>query len=238
MQPVPTVSALFARIGWLRPFTLAHFLFALGCGLLVPEVVAHLALGSPALDLVHWLAILLMALWAWPVDLLAVAAFFASRDEIARAHRFAAVLVVVGTLAGLWAGLFTLPRFFSTLTGGYVTFSGAETILYTGYFAYVPTVFVPILLGHAALAVLVSRSSRAPGAREGFVAGAILLVLVAGVSLVVQLAGALTGWAWGLVGLAVPGYYVIATAARQEARGRASAEPWLRRGGRSPDSWP
>lgn len=222
-------GSLLGRIGWIRPYTLAAYVFAAGCGLLVPEIVATLAFGYDRLDFLHVLAFYLMLFWAWPVLLLAVAAFLEDRGEIPSLHRALALLIVIGTVAGSTAGFFTLTGLFPGNLGVYPGVTAGQLIVGSGYFVYIPTVFAPVLAGHAALALLLSRSCRIASARESFLSGAAGLLAVTGLGLFLQLIGALGGWGVGAIALALPGYLLLAHAAQDEDRKRTPVGSWLDR---------
>lgn len=228
--------SLLAGLGWPRPLSLANLVFAVGCGLLFLGIVASLAFGSAALDLLRWAGLLLMVFWAWPVLLLSVAAFAETEEDVPRSYRAAAILVVIGALAGCVAGM-VVPAVVLRAVGGESVLAW-EAVVSSGLFMYVPTVFAPILLGHAGLALLAAQASRVAAARDGFRSGAIVLLAVSAVSLALEFLGVLPGWPLAIVGVAAPGYYFIGASARQEARGRASGGLWLGRGGSSPGSSP
>ncbi len=224
----PTTT-LLERIGWARPYALAALVFAAGCGLLVPEVVANLAFGYGGLDFLHVVAFYMMLVWAWPVFLLAVAALLEDRVVVSAFHRSLALMIVVGTVAGSAAGLLIAMELFPANVAGYPGMTLGRLLVGSGYFVYIPTVFGPILAGHATLAVLLSRSCRVAAARDSFLSGAAGLFAVTGLGLFLQLIGGLGGWGLGVIGLALPGYLVLAYAAQDEDRKRMPVGSWLER---------
>lgn len=176
-----------------------------------------MAFGSSAIDFLHWVAVILISAWGWPVLIVSVTAFVADWQESPSLHRVAAIVAVLASLVGCGIGFFLGLAWVNLLT--------------QGFFGYIPTVYAPIFLGHAALAMVLSRSCRVPATRERFLDGAAVLAGVAILALFFQFSGTLNGWAQAVVGLALPGYVLVALAGQEEVRQRISGASWLSRGG-------
>ena len=209
-------------MGWPLLLALASLFLAMAAALLAFPVLSVYVLGDPGpAILLPWAAAAFTALLAWPVLVAGVFAFERSREDAPVARRRSALLSTILGLLGFALGLASLPLAFPVVAGGWWVAPEWVFFLVSGWFVYVPTVFAPVVLSHAAFAVLAGSRCRHEGASRSLRAAAILLTVVALVSLLVQGAGALSGPAWGLASLTAPGYAWAATGAWRESRARA-----------------
>lgn len=218
----PSLGDVFT---WPRLFVAANLALAFNVILLGFPIVGAYTDYAP-LGVSPGIPLIFTVLCAWPLQFAAVFAFAESRRSIPARRRAAAAVATVAGVLGLFAGVVTLPLVFPQAWGGFFCEYLWQCVLIEGWFPYVPTVFAAVVLSHAALAVLGGIQSQDAIAGRRLLSAACLLVLVVLVSLIIQFAGAFSGWWWGLASLTAPGYLVAAWGARRESRSWATAVPW------------
>ena len=113
------------------------------------------------------------------------------------------------SVVGFAAGLLTLPQAFP----GAVPFSPYSPFVFG--LPYIPSVFGPVVVAHAAYFVIDRREWGVPFTPR-FLAGVGLLLIVSGTALVLQLTGRFGGVAYLAAGLTSPGYALVAWDALRE----------------------
>ncbi|HTD81356.1 MAG TPA: hypothetical protein VK723_04310 [Thermoplasmata archaeon] len=117
------------------------------------------------------------------------------------------------SVIGFAAGLLTLPQAFPETVYGMIDRPLWMVIL--PFFPYIPSVFGPVVVAHAAYFVVDRRDWGAPFTPR-FLSGVALLLIVSGTALGLQLTGRFGGVAYLAAGLTSPGYALVAWDALRE----------------------
>jgi len=166
----------------------------------IPAVVIHF---------VGWM-FLLASLRAFPLD--SVPSRRRLQDKLFAIWMFwfVAAIIGIGTLPlafpEMYCTIFCLPR---------------GWLLLLPYFPFVPSIFAPVVLGHAIFFRLESRMLGPIPART-VTRAAQLLGGLAVTSIVIQAAGLFSGWAYLFAGFTAPGYYFAAIGFRRAWRDASS----------------
>lgn len=228
MDPIPATRGhgLLGMIGWPRLLAWACLSLAAASVLYALPVLGTYLPYEPFLAVVPWLVVLFTALVAWPLWFAAIVGFAESDEVMPRARRAAAIAATVLGVLGVAVGITALPPLFPTPVDSFFCAYEWQCFLFEGWFPYVPTVFASVVVSHAVIAALAAAQSRDRTAGRLLTGAAGILLIVALVSLIVQLAGAFhDGW-WGIASLTAPGYLAAALGAGRESRARATAVPW------------
>jgi len=165
----------------------------------IPAVVIHF---------VGWM-FLLASLKAFPLDSARFRRRLVDRLFAVWMFWFVAVLVGIGTLP------LAFPELYCTI----ICIPEGWRLL--PYFPFVPSVFAPVVVGHAIFFRLESRML-GPVAARTVTRAAQLLGGMAVTSIVIQAAGLFSGWAYLLASLTAPGYFLAAIGFNRAWRDAAS----------------
>ena len=165
----------------------------------IPAVVTHF---------VGWM-FLLASLKAFPLDSAPFGRRLLDRLFAIWMFWFVAALVGIGTLP------LVFPELYCTI----ICVPLGWRLL--PHFPFVPSVFAPVVVGHAIFFRLESRML-GPIAARTVTRAALLLGGLALTSIVIQAAGLFSGWAYLLAGLTAPGYFLAAIGFNRAWREAAS----------------
>lgn len=204
---------------WPRRLAFAYGVLGTSAALLaLPLLGASTAYGSELVGLGVVAALALTALLAWPILLAAVFGLADARPRVRGAGQPVALVAVALGFVGFIVGMGLLPAEFPARVDSWFCEWEWQCLLYGG-FASVPTVFAPVVVSHAALALVAAEQLSDRRARHRLALGAGLLIAVTFAALVVQITGAFHDWAWGVVCLTAPGY-ALASAGAWRGSGR------------------
>ena len=121
-----------------------------------------------------------------------------------------ATIAYILSIVGFFVGLATIGLALPQRTGGLFNLRLGDRLLWDTFFPYVPSVFAPVVAAHATVFLVTAGSARDSPRRQRIVLGSAVLFAIAGIALVVQMAGWFGGIAYTLAGLTGVGYLIVA----------------------------